>query len=390
MPSVVSTGYAAAVTFRHPRLLAVMVAAAVAVVGLSAWLVERGGGSSAVHHSGNSRANTPAMTVGSAFPTSYTVVYRVVRNGVHQWEVLSVQRPFQASDLVYTTAAAPGSGDRPVSGVISSMTMLYTLDAQTVHAVTSRQPGPPSGDEFLGGEVAQLRARGLANVLGTSRIVAGRTCENYRFSGPPAGPIAAVGSGTGDHDDLCLDDAGLVLAETWTYRGQQVLTRTAVSVASAATGLVNDTAPAAPSTEGALAPGPLAATVIPDAYPRSVIATPPTPTGFEPAGPALDFQLPDRNQPSQSAARSVVWAFVDGAHLITVEAGRQSSVSLPWMEGDTPTTAVMLHGLGAASTAVRSDGFEVRINLGNGDWVRVRGTVPLDQLVGFAHLLTRA
>ena len=328
-----------------------------------------------------SHTNPPPITIGSTYPTSYVIVYRVVRNGVNQWEVLSVQRPSQASDLVYATDGAPRNGDHPVSGVISSPTTLYSVDAQTVRAVTDRQPGPPSGDEFLGGEIAELTKRGLATALGTSRTIAGDRCEDYRFSGPPSGPIAVVHPGNADHDDLCLDASGLVIAEAWAYHGQQVLQRTAVAMNSAAT---------APSATAAASPGPFAATVVPDAQPRSFIASPPAPAGFESAGPATDFRLPDRSVAGQTAAASIVWTFTHAARVITVEAGRQSSGALPWVAGDTATTSVTLRGLGAASTAVRSDGFEIRVDMGNGDWVRVRGTVPLDELISFAQLLTRA
>ena len=129
---------------------------------------------------------------------------------------------------------------------------------------------------------------------------------------------------------------------------------------------------------------------MPVAQPSTFIAAPPPPSGFAPSGSALDFRFPDPQNPSQTAATSVVWGFTDGPRVITVEAGSEGGGGLPWNAADTNTESVNLHGLGAASIAARSDGFEVRVDLGGGRWVRVRGTVPLDALITYAHRLTRA
>jgi hypothetical protein len=344
------------------------------VVAATLLLVMRGGSSAAPD---------------TAYPKSYVIVYQVTQNAVPHWEVLSVQRPFAASDLTYMTPGAPRSGDRATGGNMSTSTDLYVVDAQTVRLISARQPGPPSGDQFAGAAIAELTRRGLARNLGTTATVAGRACKLYRFAGPPSGAIPPLDS-TADHDDLCFDGEGLELSESWTYRGAVVLQRTAVEVRSSVQAITSDSAPAAPSIDGAMPAGVNAATIVPDAHPSTFIAIPPAPSGFTSTGPAVDFRFPDPQNPSQTAATSVVWAFSDGRRVITVEAGRQRGGGLPWHEGDTVTESIALHGLGPASTAVRSDGFELRIDAGGGAWVRVRGTVPLDQLISYGHRLTRA
>jgi hypothetical protein len=331
------------------------------------------------------------VAVATTYPTSYVIVYQVTQNGVPHWEVLSVQRPWAASDLTYTTAGAPRSGDRASGGNMSTSTGLYAVDAQTVRLVSGRQPGPPSGDQFAGAAIAELTHRGLAQDLGATAKIAGRSCKLYRFAGPPSGAIGPLDS-TGDHDDLCFDPEGLELSESWTYRGAVVLQRSAVEVRSSASAQVvsDSSAPAAPSTEGAIAAGASAATLTPDAHPSTFLAVPPPPSGFTASGPAMDFRFPDPQNPSQTAATSVVWAFSSGPRVITVEAGSTRGGGLPWHAGDTVTESVQLRGLGPATTALRSDGLELRVDLGGGAWVRVRGTVALDQLVSYGHLLTRA
>jgi len=332
------------------------------------------------------------VAVDTTYPTSYLIVYRVTQNGAPLWEVLSVQRPFTASDLTYTTASAPRTGDQASTGNMSTASGLYAVDAQTVHLVSGRQPGPPSGDQYAGEALTELTRRGLAADLSRTATVAGRTCRLYRFAAPPSGAIVPLTSRAdgADHDDLCFDSEGLELSEAWTYRGAVVLQRTAVEVRSSPRAIADTSVPAPPSIDGAVPAGPHAATVTPTAQPSTFITAPPAPSGFIPSGPAVDFRFPDAQNPSQTAATSVVWGFTDGPRVITVEAGRERGGGLPWRTGDTSTESVNLHGLGPASTAVRSDGFEVRVDLGGGEWVRVRGTVALDALIVYAHRLTRA
>ena len=49
-----------------------------------------------------------------------------------------------------------------------------------------------------------------------------------------------------------------------------------------------------------------------------------------------------------------------------------------------------LHGLGPATTALRSDGPEVRVDLGGGRWVRVRSALSVADLTAYAQRLTLA
>jgi len=253
-----------------------------------------------------------------------------------------------------------------------------------VQLVSGRQPGPPSGDQDLADELPSAVKLGLARDTGTSRSVAGRSCRVFGFAEPPSGPIRHLDNAVG-HDDLCIDAEGLVLAETWTYHGRVVERRTATSVTVGAPwpGEV----PRPPSTSNAGAAGPGAALVERTPRPRSFLVAPPVPTGFHSAGEPVAFRLPDPQDPTRMVAATVVWAFVEGPRVITVEAGLESNRQLPWRAGDTVTEEVQLPTLGPASIALRSDGPEVRINAGGGRWVRVRGTVPPLTLESYAREL---
>jgi hypothetical protein len=97
--------------------------------------------------------------------------------------------------------------------------------------------------------------------------------------------------------------------------------------------------------------------------------------------------LPDPQAPADSVARSVIWTFVDGPRLITVEAGAERGGGTPWRSSDTVTRPLDLPGLGTANSAIRSDGPEIRIPVSGGRWVRVRGTVSLRVLMSYARRL---
>src|SRR2546421_1020332 len=65
-------------------------------------------------------ADSGTPGIATTVPTSYLIVYRVVTNGVPQWEVLAAHRPFDGSDLTYRTVARPQPGDTPTGGPIST------------------------------------------------------------------------------------------------------------------------------------------------------------------------------------------------------------------------------------------------------------------------------
>lgn len=309
----------------------------------------------------------------TALPRSYVATYRVVQNGAQHWEVLTVHRPFDGSDLTYDTPQAPTASDPPVSGNISTDVALFAVDGTSVRTVSGRQPGPASGDQYLAPELGDIVARKLAADTGEDQTVAGRSCRVYRFLEPPSGPIKPLGRGS-DHDDLCLDRSGLLLSERWTYHGGVVLERTATAVNAGGE-------PAPPSTTDAAPPASAAGSAVPDPNPDSFLAPPSLPAGYAPAGSPVAFKVPD-------VASSVVWAFVDGARFVTVEAGTSRPGQLPWHPDDTVTKPVTLQGLGPATTALRSDGAEVRVDLGDGRWVRVRGAIPVAGLTAYAQRLT--
>ena len=343
---------------------------------------------SALLIAGAAAAITVAAWPGSSWtfgpaPGSYVVVYRNVINGVTQWEVLAAQRPFAGSDLTYRTSTQPRADALPDAGTISTATAIYTQDAKGVRLVSGRQPGPASNDLWLAPELHEAVTRGVAVDLHRTQQVAGQRCALFRLADPASGPLHQLDMTVG-HDDICLARNGLLLSEAWTYHGKVVERRTAMTLA---TGSWPAGIPRPGPTGSAASASASAAVVTPEAAPTSFLASPASPTGFRPAMSPVAFRLPDSAHPEQTVAATVVWSFVDGADVITVEAGRERGGVLPWSASESPTRPLTLNGLGAASTALRSDGPEVRVDVGDGRWVRVRGTVPLPALERYAATL---
>ncbi len=321
------------------------------------------------------------FSTGPSRPDAYQIVYRqdITTSGdTVRWEDLRVRRPFEAADLLYDSP--PTAGAQPLSGTISTEDGLFDVrQGNSLLLVGGRQPGVPSGDQDLITQLPDMESRGLASDLGVSQVVAGRSCHVYRFFEPPSGPVKPL-SDAADHDDICIDGDGLVLGEAWTLKGKLVLTRRALRVSLSA--------PPLPSTNGASHPTPGSGTPIATvtSSPSSFLSTPAPPPGFA-ARPPVQMLIPSPQDPQALMAETVVWAFSDGPATVSVEAGREPPGQLPWQTGDTVTRPVQLAGLGAGTTALRSDGAEIRVDLGNGEWVRIHGTVPVAALVDYANSL---
>jgi len=356
---------------RHRRRLVVAaVVVAVIVAGTVTGLLLGAGGSAPMK---------PIL----ARPTAYQVVYRATStatgNAVTTWEVLTVHRPFDSSDITYNADPAANPGP-PHSATWFDIDTLYTLDGtNTVRRVSGRQPGLAGSDQALGIELNDLVKRKLAKNLGHAETVAGRRCQLVRFAEPPVGPVKPLGH---DRDDICLDGDGLILAESYSISGRLVYQRTAVRLHI---GPVSD--PMSPTDAQPLPGGKSEGTTKKGVDPNAPIAAPATPAGYVAAPPEI-FTLPAPTG-SGLAAQSTVWAFSRGPDVVVVEAGFEGGGGYPWNGQQTRTAPVHLAGLGNGTSVLTSEGPQLQVPLGPGSWVRVSGTVPLPALVTFAQQLKR-
>jgi hypothetical protein len=322
-----------------------------------------------------------AALLGSGRPAAYRILYRVQQSAAPPttvvWEILSARRPFDIRKVTFSQRPTPG--DRPTGGTLTDVDHLYVVRPDGIHAVSGRQPALGTADQALAPVMQAAVDRGLAKA-GDARTVAGRRCRDYRFLEPPAGPIKSLRGS--DNDQICLDADGLVLREAYTLKGKLVMLREAQEVTIDPPGLDAelDVSAVSPSTD-ANAPS---AEQLDD---PSAAAGVPAPAGFSPPA-VVSFALP--SPPGTGGPpllyQSTVWAFTRGADLITVEAGGGGAV--PWVDTD-PSQAVSLP-VGPAESVIRSDGAELRVDLGGGRWLRVRGTVSPEALADYARTLPRA
>jgi len=310
---------------------------------------------------------------------SFRVIYRVEQPNVpKRWTELIADRPFLIRAGGYDHI--PTERELPDNGTLTTVDGLFQLRPEGVQKISGRQPSPGTGDQYLVANLDEAVDRNLAKPIATATIV-DRKCTVYRFLEPPVGPIKRL-SGD-DHDDLCLTADGLVLREVWTLKGKVILRRTAIAVTIAP----RDTEDALDVSDAAEAPpnGPVAAAA-------------PSGSSFVPdPDPPARFSLARRDsfalrQPSDTGPvtlyTSTVWAFTRGADVVTVEAGdsHASGGRLPWLTSDPSRTVSLPYG--EAQSVLRNDGAELRIDLGEERWLRVRGTVPLSTLVQYAKTLT--
>jgi hypothetical protein len=317
----------------------------------------------------------PKVVVG-ARAENFRVLYRVVRGTAASardvsWEVLSVKRPFLASDLTFGSRPNLHSLGEPVSGTLTDIDHLYAVDGAHVRTIAGRQPGLPTGDQALLDVTTLATRHNLARVMGTARVI-GRACTIVRFLEPPVGGLDPLRDDKG-HDDLCIARDGIVLRETWTLKGRVVQSRVAVEITKAPDDAF-DTTNAEPLPGGVAAPR---------VEPLRDVPGPPAPAGYTLAT-AVDFFFPRADDATQLAYASKVWAYAKGADEITVEQG--AGQVRPWSAAqETPLRL----GSRQAAYVVRSDGIEIHWTTAQ-TWVRVRGATSLAALVPYALLVSNS
>lgn len=321
---------------------------------------------------------------------AYRVLYRVEHRAgqaATSWEERVVARPFRGRSATFDARPrVPGAAPQ-VANLTSDVALYLVQDDGRLQEVAGRVPGLGAGDHALGVVIDAAVGRGLARRVGSSEVL-GRRCTTYRLAGPPTGPLQAFGD-AGDRDDVCIDDDGLILREEWVIDGGVVLVRTAVEVdtdlgaAIVERALVTDGAERLPATVAVprverLGPGDDLDTFLPP---------PIAPEGFDPATVVRQLVPAQVSNPSVADPGaieyvSVAWVFTRGPDLVTVEAVTGPPGRPPWPED--PSVRTSIGGLGVAESVLGPDGPELRVDSGEGRWIRVRGTVAPRALSAYA------
>lgn len=321
-------------------------------------------------------------------PAQYRIVYRLEQGGGGGegdvrvlTDVVDVKRPFESR---LETRQGPPPGGALLSVQVGRLGHIETRGRNRSTATFATFPGVAPSDVRVSDIAEDLVEQGLAERR-EQRTVAGRRCLVYRTSGPLSAKSLRRPSAQ-EYADNCLDQQGLVLEELYVVDGRPLSRRVATTVDTAptfATGTFRTEAVTIPVDKG----GGSVREVEPDSAPEGddpfwQLAAPPA--GFEQVG-RYSVVPPQADNFSDPLRRKFIVAtvsdvYVDGPKLIVVDQGStlEGGEAFPPAPEGTPTLDA--GQLGTAEVHLSGDGAELRVNLRQGAFVRVYGTVPVADL----------
>jgi hypothetical protein len=325
---------------------------------------------------------------GTAAPEAYRIVYEVTTPEERSQEEVVVRRPFASS-----VTERDADGD-VVSQRLAQLGLLATITGGEATAVETAL-APAAADLRLDRFGDRLVEAGRLE-RGDDGAVGGRPCR--RIVEPDA--VATDGSGGAAQDasaadgsfpvvvTRCVDAVGLVLEERIaTPGGQAVRTKRAVELEVGDGVPEVDVPDVEPLPEGQ---GGGSVEELTGGPPMIVSWRIAAPEGFRPSGSYV--VVPARLGAAGGAAGDValvteVWQ--RGADVLLLDQGRATAGATPF-DPASALEPVDLPGIGPATLAVDLRLGEVRITGADGAFVRVAGTLPLDELLAVARTLQPA
>lgn len=330
---------------------------------------------------GSERLPDGPVDVASRVLDAYRIVYRVedAPSGAVSTERIVVRRPFE-SRMEVRSGPPPGVEELNVQVSTFARLGLGPTVLQTPPDIGSGDRRPDASLEHALGEgFAEERER---------RSVAGRVCRVVRAAiHSTSGRFTPLRPDVTSWNDVCIDEAGLILEDVNVQDGRIVGRRIAVEVEeepSLSDDLFEIGEPSLPAGEG----GGSVLEVSPSSRPAGTfweLGEPPS--GFVLRGryavvpPQAGFQDPLARR-SIVAGATDVWT--DGRDVIVVEQGATLEAADPF--GDVPgAQRVELGDLGEGEVLLAWRAPEVRVALGGGRFVRLYGSVGPDVLISVAR-----
>jgi hypothetical protein len=320
-------------------------------------------------------------------PGILEIVYRVERltTGVVDTEQRLVRPPFEVR--IETHRVEPDEVDLDAEPEILDIAVLGGAET-----------GPPGQDRYLvvvpptpalrgahlGTDVAAAIAAGVLEPLGFGRRIADRDCSEVRTGAPLDGGLLRAPS-EDDRNDVCVDDAGIVLREEITQGGRLVERRTAVSVDLSPEPEGDAFTPLGeriPELDG----GGRVRRVTPDSRPPDVahlqLAEPPA--GLEPVGRfgvLTDAPVGANVAGTVEQVISMVDVLAGEGEVLVIENGASVRGAPVLGRGD---VEVALPWAPEATAVFLATGVEVRAPLATGRFVRITSTLPLARVLEIA------
>jgi hypothetical protein len=305
-------------------------------------------------------------------------------------ETLSVLRPWGS---LMVTRSGPPPGGAVTDQLTSDFGKLRVTPASGAPTVVSTPPDLAASDLRLDITSAEIVAGGLARWAERRRVLS-RDCQVLVTTAPPQGQqLGALRGAHGDQVLSCIDANGLILEQLVTSSGTLLLRREAVQV---------DTAPQLDPVTFSVQE---AATTTTADGGGSVVQVPPStlppgPTWFLDHPPAgFTFQghyavaeptsLDINGQPSSNRRAGFTDVWTAGAGVLILDQGGTLFGS-PAFSAAPGARPVALGALGTGEEVPGARLGTVRVAMADGRYIRLAGTLPLDQLATLARTLRRA
>lgn len=365
---------------RGLKVLAGVVAVAVALTGVVFLLRRGGGGPSAELRAEKVGGASGALAI-SALPTSYRAVYRAEAyegsDVTVTTEEVSIQRPFDGR--VAIRDGEPPGGEARFEGRSTFGVYANYTDAGAVQAAADA-PTVALGDLRLTTSLDELVGQGLF-VLGDRRRakVGSQTeeCQTYR-TGSPLQSLKITAPTATDYVDVCLDSTGLILEELTVAGGKptQRLSATTVDVEPTLD-------PALFTIDGERA-GPDQGGAIVTEVDKAVA---PAPGYWAPDADPAGFTHQGRYM-VEGSGTGWVDVYVRGIDLITIRQGAPEAE--PDLSDAGPGTDADLGTLGAGTMLLRTIGPTAVGHPGAAAFVHVAGTVTPAEVQALASGLRQS
>jgi hypothetical protein len=325
---------------------------------------------------------------------AYAMTYRVEGFTPDKGAVIDTERrwvrpPFESR--VETTAGEDDDGEVTFQQ-ISAFGLLQTGRDEDEPAVLAAEPVVAPGEARITADFDSAVSAGVFVWQGQERTVLDRRCQVFRTGAPidvaDAGPpIESPLS----YADLCIADDGLLLHEEWVIDGNVFRRRIATSLQVVED---HDDELFAPSGRRPAPPGDgILREVTRDSQPADVafysLVAPPEGFrhlgrfGHTPPRPELDF-----NQAEPTVVAQILDVYVDRRGGLLVVANGGTSDNTPFIVTGEDDVPVELGALGTGELLVGLRQHEVRVGLPRGRFVRVWGTLPVEELVAAAMDMT--
>jgi hypothetical protein len=314
---------------------------------------------------GSSRKLLPVTST----PAAYRIVYRVESGKDRTTRIVEARRPFE---LRTETRAGTPPGGGVLSTSIASFARLSTRSADSPPTVIAIPPAPSPGDLRPESGLKQAVQAGVLK-LGPRRRVLGTLCQTYKSP---------------DKVESCIDARGLLLEQR--SAGQRVVAVTVDDHPSLPDGDFDTSGPPLTIQQGGGSVRPVDATTLP---PGTWWVLPEPPAGFTYRG---RFAVVPPNQSEGFAdpgkRDALVAGFVDvyqrGTDVLVVDQGSTLGGTPPF-EPDPTAEPFDLGPVGKGELVLTVGSALARINLGQGHYLRLVGTLPPADLRAVAANLTK-